>query len=163
MSILIDIDKAIAESAEIISAIESGRLTQAYADQLAYLRSTLQDRIAWKNKIIRVPKFMREVTSVELRKYMDRKDQSIIKGARMYPQPEALKLLRSWKFMNHSPLRLIEKKWFTRLFMGRREISLWLIDAAVLNATLDELGAHANQFGQYFRCHCPDSCKRKRR
>jgi hypothetical protein len=154
-----EMEVAVTELRYVITLFERKTLVEESPGELDTIRGILRDREAWLRGEVIVPAKTAKQNAIEGQLTIDRKLKSVVKGAQMYSQPEAIKLLRSLKLMNHSPLREVEKEWLDRIFLNER-ISGELIDLALTVAGPVEMGGHLNKLGQYFQCHnCHDSWK----
>jgi hypothetical protein len=140
----------------LIDCFERGALEEETPGVLENLRRIVRDREAWlRGEVILLALEVKEGPETAIRQIVDHKLKGVIEGARMYTQLEAIKHLRSWELMNHSPLRKIEREWLDRIFVGRERISKSWLDLAGTAGNMEDMGGHVED-------GCPDSVNRKR-
>jgi hypothetical protein len=125
--------EAIAEIELLFARIEAGEDLGFYSEHAEELRYLLQLRKEWNRP-------------------------EVIKDARLLSEIEAIKTLRPLGWLQHSPLRSIEKRWLGRVFCGRPSVSLTLVDFAIIYSGFEEMGSHEGD-----PCHCPDSYRKRKK
>jgi len=155
------------EARRLVAQFDRGALSEQTQGEADIWRQILRQREAWLRGELTISARMIETDSPEeIRRRSYAALKNVMEGAQMYTELQAIGLLRSWKLMNHSPLRKIEKDWLAKFFSGQERISRqrFFIPYDLGEATAEEMGGHKNQYGQYFRCrHCPDSYTRRKR
>lgn len=154
-------EEAVTEMRQLIAQFERGALEQEAPEEMEKnLRRILRDREAWlRGEVILSALAAKEGRETDVGQIVDGKLKSVVEGAQMFTQIEAIKHLRSLGDMNHSPLRKIEREWLDRIFIRDRISKDWLGLASVI-ATTEEMGCHVEN-NLRVPCKCPDSVNRK--
>ena len=162
-----EMEEAVAEARHFIALYESGALKETTSGEIAAWRKTLQERLDWLDGYVKVPANLVGKSDLQIRSGLIRALEQVNENARLFTQMEAVRHFRTQKCMNHSPLRPIEQEWLNSLFAGLKIISgfrIFLEFDLRASEIPEQVGAHINQYGQYFRCrNCPDSYTRKKR